>query len=357
LRKLARKILFLLNIVAALALLTAYLSVIIPPEKLAFPAFFGLAYPYILLLNIIFVITWALNFKPEVLISLIVIIIGLNHLNNYFRLGKTGRDDYDFSLMSYNIRLFNHYDTEENSEKKILEYLASEKPDILCMQEFYINGPVSEVKKRFALPVSKDYKVHSKFIRIRENSYYGIVTFTRFPVAGRGDLLHPSSASLSIYTDLVISDDTVRVYNNHLQSFKLRRMERTLLEELYTGEENQTMKELRNLSFSLKQGFVRRSQQARKVKELIDNSPYPVIVCGDFNDTPISYSYRKIRKGLNDAFVESGNGAGFTYKGKYPPNRIDYILFDDSFLSNGYKTDRIKYSDHYPVSTLLKIKN
>lgn len=356
-RKLARKILFLLNIVAALALLIAYISVIIPPEKLAFPAFFGLAYPYILLLNIIFVITWALNFKPEVLISLIVIIVGFNHLNNYFRLGKKGGDDYDFSLMSYNIRLFNHYDTQEDSEKNILEYLASEKPDILCMQEFYINGPVSEVKNRFALPVNKDYKVHSKFIRIKENSYYGIVTFTRFPVAGRGDLVHPGSASLSIFTDIVIRNDTVRVYNNHLQSFKLRRMDKTLLEELYTGEENQAVQELRNLSFSLKQGFARRSQQARKVKELIDNSPYPVIVCGDFNDTPISYSYRKIRKGLNDAFVESGNGAGFTYKGKYPPNRIDYILFDDNFLSNAYKTDRIKYSDHYPVSALLKIKN
>jgi endonuclease/exonuclease/phosphatase family metal-dependent hydrolase len=134
-------------------------------------------------------------------------------------------------------------------------------------------------------------------------------------------------------------------------------MERSLIEEIYANEENDTMKELRDLSFSLKQGFARRAEQAIVVKEHINSSPYPVIVCGDFNDTPISYSYRKIRKGLKDAFVESGSGAGFTYKGKYPPNRIDYILFDDRLSSSGYISDRVKYSDHYPITAYFRINN
>lgn len=355
--KLIRKILLILNLGAALALLLAYASVIINPGKIALPAFFGLAYPYLLLLNIIFVLIWAVSIRKEVFISIIVIGLGFNHFNNFIRFRNSETADSDLRLMSYNIRLFNHYDTDRNSEKDILDYLNANDPDILCLQEFYLNGPVSDIPRRFARPINEDYKIHTKFVHIKDNRHYGIATFTTFPIIGRGDILHPNSASLSIYTDVIIASDTFRIYNNHLQSFKLRRMERSLIEEIYANEENGTMKELRDLSFSLKQGFARRAEQAIVVKEHINSSPYPVIVCGDFNDTPISYSYRKIRKGLKDAFVESGSGAGFTYKGKYPPNRIDYILFDDRLSSSGYISDRVKYSDHYPITAYFRISN
>ncbi len=357
LKKLLRKILFVLNIIAALALLIAYASVLINPEKIALPAFFGLAYPYLLLVNIIFIIIWAINFKREVFISIIVIALGYTHLNNFIRFWNNDTGDHDFTLTSYNIRLFNHYDTQSNSEKDVIDYLKLNNPDILCLQEFYLNGPVSSVYRRFAEPINKEYNVHRKFIRIRNDRYYGITTFTTYPVIARGDILHPNSASLSIYTDIVIDTDTVRIYNNHLQSFKLRRMERSLIEEIYANDEDDTMKELRELSFSLKQGFARRAYQAKVLKEHINASPYPVIVCGDFNDTPISYTYNKIRKGLKDAFVESGRGAGFTYKGKYPSNRIDYILFDKEINSSGYTTDRVKFSDHYPITAYFKLSD
>ncbi|HCC71573.1 MAG TPA: hypothetical protein DEQ09_10555 [Bacteroidales bacterium] len=356
-KKVTRKILFPLNILVALSLLIAYSSVVISPVKIAFPAFFGLAYPYLLLVNVIFIIIWALNFRWEIIISALVIIIGLNHFNNYIRLRNNETGEYDFKLLTYNIRLFNHYDSESNSEQDIINYLRSNNPDILCLQEFYINGPVSEMKKDFIKPVNKNYYVHTKFVTIKDDRQYGIVTLTKFPIVGSGDILHPNSGSLSIYTDILIAADTFRVYNNHLQSFKLRRMEKSFLEEIYNGDQNDTMKDLRNLSFSLKKGFAQRGQQACIVKDHINSSPYPVIVCGDFNDTPISYTYRKIRKGLKDAFVESGSGAGFTYKGKYPPNRIDYILFDSRIISSGYETDRIKYSDHYPVKAYFRISD
>ena len=92
-----------------------------------------------------------------------------------------------------------------------------------------------------------------------------------------------------------------------------------------------------------------RAHQAQVVKEHIRKSPYPVIVAGDFNDTPVSYAYRKIRKGLNDSFVNSGYGAGFTYKGNYPPNRIDYILYDNALVNSNFEIIRVRYSDHYPI--------
>jgi endonuclease/exonuclease/phosphatase family metal-dependent hydrolase len=135
-------------------------------------------------------------------------------------------------------------------------------------------------------------------------------------------------------------------------------MERKFLDELTeTSDDKETLTEIKSISSSLRKGFIKRASQAKAVKARIDKSPYPVIVAGDFNDTPVSYSYRKIRKGLNDAFVSSGYGAGFTYKGNYPPNRIDYILFDDSFECRQFDISKVKYSDHYPIVAYFRKKN
>jgi endonuclease/exonuclease/phosphatase family metal-dependent hydrolase len=133
-------------------------------------------------------------------------------------------------------------------------------------------------------------------------------------------------------------------------------MERSFIDEL-TAENKETMTEVKSIGQSLKRGFVRRALQAQLVKEHVDRSPYPVIIAGDFNDTPVSYAYRKIRKGLNDSFVSSGYGAGFTYKGNYPPNRIDYILYDKSLTSTSFEIRKVKFSDHYPIIAWFRKKN
>jgi endonuclease/exonuclease/phosphatase family metal-dependent hydrolase len=153
---------------------------------------------------------------------------------------------------------------------------------------------------------------------------------------------------------VIIEKDTFRIFNNHLQSFRLKRMERSFVEEVTDPADNEALDAMKSLSLSLKKGFIRRAQQAESLKATIDKSPYPVIVAGDFNDTPVSYSYRKIRKGLNDSFVRSGYGAGFTYRGNYPPNRIDYILYDNRLESRYFEILKVRYSDHYPVEAYLR---
>ena len=342
---------------AAASLLIAYLAVHISPEKFALPAFFGLAYPYILLLNIIFLLFWSVNLKKEAIISLVVIIIGINHLNNYIQFGRNDISEHTFSLLSYNLRLFNHYEDKDGSEKEVIDYIKNEKPEIICLQEFYLDGSVQDIKKSFISKLGREYNVHIKSIYRSGRRFFGIVTITSFPVVNRGDIIHPNSSSLSIFTDIVIGTDTVRIYNNHLQSFRLRRIESSFIAEMSGADQNDIVREFRSLSSTLKQGFVQRSIQSGVLREHIENSPYPVIVCGDFNDTPVSYSYRKIRKNLKDAFVETGSGAGFTYRDKYPPNRIDYILYDPELNCSGFKIDRVKFSDHYPVSAYFRSGN
>jgi endonuclease/exonuclease/phosphatase family metal-dependent hydrolase len=345
------------NILFASGLVLSYLAVNINPDILAFPALFGLAYPYLLIVNIVFVLIWTVMLKPEALISIIVIAAGFTHFSNYLKLGKPSGDKTGtFKVQSYNVRLFNIFEGKnKNSEKKILELLRYHHADIICLQEVYITGDPEKKEQAFKAALGGRYYSHFKVIGTRAGSYYGIITLSRYPIIKKEDLIHQKSSSLSIMSDIIIGRDTVRIYNNHLQSFRLHRLERKFISEMIeTSDDKETLSELMNISSSLRQGFIKRASQAKALKARVDRSPYPVIVAGDFNDTPVSYSYRKIRKGLSDAFVSSGYGAGFTYKGNYPPNRIDYILYDGFFVCRQFEILKVRYSDHYPITAYFR---
>jgi endonuclease/exonuclease/phosphatase family metal-dependent hydrolase len=360
LRKFIYKILLGINVFFAVTLLIAYMAVHINPEDFAFPAFFGLAYPYLLLINIIISIVWTMLLRFEALISVFIIALGFTHFSNYIQLTKPGGDKTNtFKVISYNVRLFNYFENKSGatSQKKVIEYLNSQNPDIFCLQEFFVVGSPAETDAAIKKALGSKYYSHIKVFGSGKNKYYGIATYSKFPIIKKGEIVHPGSSSLSIYTDVLIKGDTFRIYNNHLQSFRLKRMERNFMDEITAAENKETIGEVKSLSRSLKKGFVKRALQAQVVKGNINRSKYPVIVVGDFNDTPVSYSYRKIRKGLNDSFVNSGYGAGFTYRGNYPPNRIDYILYDNSLVNSFFEIKKVKYSDHYPIVAYFRKKN
>jgi len=359
LRKLLYKILLGVNAFFAFTLLMSYLAVHINPDDFALPAFFGLSYPYLLLINIILSVIWAMLLRFEALISVFVIALGFTHFLNYIQISKPkGEKTGSFKVMSYNVRLFNYFESKNgaNSQKQVLAFIKAQNPDILCLQEFFVTGNPAEAEAAVKAALGGKVYSHLKIMGSGKNKYYGIATFSRYPIIRRGEIIHPSSSSLTIYTDVLVQKDTFRIYNNHLQSFRLKRMELSFIEEIMS-ENLETFGEVKSLSMSLKKGFVRRALQAQLVKEHINRSKYPVIVAGDFNDTPVSYAYRKIRKGLNDSFVNSGYGAGFTYKGNYPANRIDYILYDDALTNSFFEIKKVKYSDHYPITAYFRKKN
>jgi endonuclease/exonuclease/phosphatase family metal-dependent hydrolase len=350
-RAIVRKLLVTVNILLAGGLLLSYLSVHISPVSFVLPAYFGLLYPYLLILNIVIAIIWAVNLKPFVLISVVAIAAGFNHHRDYIRLFRPeSTGSYDFTLKSYNVRLFNHYEGPETktTENDIVAFIAETGPDILCMQEYYVRGSGEELRRQFSKVMGESTESHIKLLGKGRDRFYGIATFSKYPVINRGEIIHPNSASLTIYTDVVIGIDTVRIFNNHLQTFRLKTIERSFFEEI-TDRNTLQASGIMGYPAALREGFVRRADQAEVLKAFIDHSPYKVIVTGDFNDMPVSYSYRKIKKGLTDSFVASGYGAGYTYKGPYPPNRIDYILHDRGMSSAFFSILKVKYSDHYPV--------
>lgn len=359
-KRILYKIFLGVNIFFALTLLISYLAVHLSPGTVALPALFGLAYPYLLLVNIIIIIVWIALLRFEALISVAVIALGFNHFSNYIKFRRPSADKSNtFKVVSYNVRLFNYYETKNGvySVKRVIDFLKAQNPDIICLQEFFILGTPSLEENDIINRLGGNYNSHMRLIKIGRNRYYGIITLTKFPIIARGEIAHGSSSSLSIYSDIVVKKDTFRVFNNHLQSFMLKRMNKSFIEEMATSEDKETVDEVKYLSKNLKNGFARRSMQAELVKSYVNKSPYPVIVAGDFNDTPVSYTYGTIRRGLNDAFVTSGYGAGFTYRGNYPPNRIDYILYDKNLSSTYFEIKRIRYSDHYPIIAYFRNKN
>ncbi len=188
-----------------------------------------------------------------------------------------------------------------------------------------------------------DYTVSNR----RRN--YGIATFSRYPIINKGSVPLEDRLSICIYSDILMDKDTFRVYNCHLQSIHLNDKHYQFMDSLKLRYDNQQMADIKDISFRLRDAFIKRAAQADIIAAHISSCPHPVIICGDFNDTPVSYTYRTIRDGLQDAFSESGWGLGRTYNGKFPSFRIDYILHSGSMEALFFTREKVKLSDHFPI--------
>jgi len=179
---------------------------------------------------------------------------------------------------------------------------------------------------------------------------------TSYPIVNMFEIRFESSGNMAIYTDVLIGNDTIRVFNVHLQSYGID-PDRYSIVDTPGLDEKKDIKEVKDMAGKLKRAFQMRATQVWKIRNQIDNSPYPVIICGDFNDTPMSYAYQTLRKNLKDAFITSGKGVGRTYVGKLPSFRIDNIFYSNNFQSYNFKTYDFKMSDHLPISCDLVIKD
>ena len=367
-KRFINRLFFYVNILAGIALLFSYLSTYISPAKIWVLAFFGLAYPYILLVNIAFMLVWMLRFKKEFLLSFLLVLIGINHLNNFLplRLGKTNTKGYikegpdQIKILSYNVRLFNIYEwlSDPGTNRDILNFIRSEHPDVICLQEFYTSPKKNyqpQKIKQFFSETPYNY-IHYSF-KNGKNSGYGIATYSRYPIVNQGTIGFPKTSNDAIFTDIVIKKDTIRIYNNHLQSVQLQKRNYSFLDTIKFRYDDEQLKEIKDISVRLKTAYIKRSSQVDAISKHIKSSAFPVIVCGDFNDTPVSYSYRKMRKGLKDAFISAGQGTGSTYQGIFPYFRIDYIFHDNHFKPLLFERVETQLSDHYPILCIFELQD
>jgi len=364
------KILLLINAGFALLLLLSYLAPYISPGLFWPMAFMGLAYPAFLFINIAFIGLWLIFRRWYFLASLLVILVGFHHVGNLFQWNNTSKSlpeqGLNLKVLSYNVRNFDLYNYGPGwtlnfvNRNKIYDYLTREDYDIIFFQEF-----VHDRKGQF-----KTLDTLSAFLRARhahfeytrsskDVNFFGLATFSAYPIVNKGKILFQTGAgNLCIYTDLKIGYDTIRVYNLHFESIGLSEEDHMFVENMINivqgGEEQKFGEHGRRIIARLQRAYVSRAAQAEAVAEHISQSPYPVILGGDFNDTPSSYVYRKMSPNLHDAF-RSGRGMGRTYIGAIPSFRIDYIMHSSEFKAFNYHSGSEEYSDHFPVSVVLNL--
>jgi endonuclease/exonuclease/phosphatase family metal-dependent hydrolase len=339
-------------------MLTMYFS----PAEIHILTFLGFLFPALWLINLIFLIIHALRRSKRLFIPLLVLALTFNQWTNNFQLSGTdgpSQVNQPVKIMTYNSRMFDFYNWSglPNTPDAIFDFIKKEDPDILCIQEYF----TSERKEAFypSHIVARLRNLRFRHIEYSHNNKrgtgYGIATFSKFPVINKGSLPFDSSQNMSIFTDINVSGSIVRVFNNHLESIGFKEHDYNLIESLKFEMDKKQRQGIQQIAQKMTRAFKQRSNQAEILSRHINNSPHPVIVCGDFNDTPTSYVYRKMRGDLKDAFRESGSGLGSTYNGRLPSLRIDYIFHENEFKSYRFKRHKIDYSDHFPISTLLEL--
>lgn len=355
----------LLNSLAVLLLLLSYLSVYINPKNFSIIAFFGLGYPIILGINLLFIILWFFLKLKYCLISILFILLGWNHLGRLVQFNSSHEITEAASqikMLSYNIQNFVKENTSttkyiESSEiqQEITKFIKEQKADIICLQELlydkedFLQFP-DQLGQRFNCPNS----FHRNYYPNRKNKIDALVILTKYPVIDNGYFEYLEK-TIGIYCDLLINSDTIRLYNLHLASIHFRREEYDFITDI-TKQQNQEKFKANTLKIISKMNtaFIKRGNQTNLLTEHISQSPYPVIICGDFNDTPSSFAYRELSKNLKDAFVEGGKGFGITYAGEnFPAFRIDYIFHDIKYTARNFQKHNIPFSDHYPISCSL----
>jgi len=358
------KLFLFLNALAVIPLLGSYLAAYVPPENFWPIAFLGLVYPALIIINLLFIIFWLFLLRKYFLISLVAILIGWSHIGAHLRFNSRVNADSlcgKIKIMSYNVRLFDLYNWKDSKSKatrdKIFDLIYSESPDILCIQEFY-GGDKRHFNVLDTLLSFQNAKYcHVSYIKGKRSDLpVGIAIFSKYPIVRNQEVTYQNSKdNFCIYSDVLIGHDTVRVINTHLESIRLGREDYLFVSDLASNrtENHDISLGSKKIFGKMRSAYIKRAEQVRSVRKEIDQSPFPVILCGDFNDTPSSYVYHKIEQKLNDAFVEAGSGMGKSYAGVIPLFRIDYIFHDTSFVAHNFKTLDAELSDHYPITTLL----
>ncbi len=346
-----------LTIVSLAALLLAYLAPFVHPGSAWILPFFGLSYPILFFLTLLFLIYWTIRRSKWALIILGVLLLGFNYHLRLIAIGAENGTDPNattsLKVLSNNVRILDLYDPDPQQKfatrDSIFQYAVRSEADVVCFQEFYQKDQPTDFRTtdRFA----KDYNAvdyHERFAyKPAGRQHFGIILFSRHPIIARGDVIFNSeddkNFNFCIFADIVKNQDTFRVYNVHLQSVKISAME----------QENDYSSMAGRLIDKLRIAYPKRADQALRIAEHIQSSPYPVIVCGDFNDTPVSYVYNQFTDKLNDAFLECGSGIGGTYVGKIPAGRIDYIFHSPELTSSDFIIQKHPFSDHRAIECIL----
>ena len=349
-----------LSIGVAALLVLAYFAPRVSPLDSVWFAYLGLIAPFLYVANLVLLLCWTVCWRRIAIVLGVVALLGIGKVPRYFRPTWARTVHYQrpigsLRILSYNVEGFFGRDSlgeRENQLSAIADFIRKADPDVFCMQEFELNR------------INPRYRCDSLFGAWKHNVFFftsgsaeangrGLAIYSKYPLIRRGGIHYPKSANASMWVDMIVHRDTVRIYNNHMQSTQVNAEDRD-----YLGGRADTIDDerVKDILRKLGRNFKVRAAQADSVAAYIHDGTPRVIVCGDFNDTPMSYTYRKMRGRLVDAFCRKGRGAVYTYRGLLELFRIDYLFHSRDFVTLYYDPSTARLSDHNPVVVDLKLK-
>ena len=340
------KIMFYINTVVTVLTFIAYVLPFLAPKTFPVLSVLTLVLPFFLILNGLFFLYWLLQLRKRMFISGMVLLIGITFINKFYKFSTKDftESENDFVVMSYNVRLFNLFDwiTDKDVKQEIKTFFNDKDPDILCIQEYSETANID-------LRVYPHRYIFMQGDKIRT----GLAIFSRFPILNQGNLVFPKSNNNAIFVDIKKGKDIIRIYNMQLQSIKISPDVNEISENINEMNKQKSQKLVNRISIAFRQ----QQQQAEIIRDHKNECSYPIIICGDINNSAFSYVYRSVKGNLNDAFEESGVGFGKTYNFKYYPVRIDYILTDPAIKVKSFENfSKFDNSDHYPVMARLSME-
>lgn len=356
-------VLVLLHILISACLLAAVLAVFIPVSLLPIPTWFSVVFEWMLIaeLTVGFLLLFTKHRRWTWLTLLMLVLSAapvtytVSHGSLFFPKRELPNS---FTLMSYNVRRMD--EGRKADKNRIIQYILSTQPDIVCMQEV----EVFKSDKRLTLQELREALSCYPYTYFDFKSYnrrhqFGAAVFSRYPLIDKHTLHYESRGNITCVCDIVLPTDTIRLYNTHLESNNLQPKDLTI-----STSTEQTQSTVTQTNAKLTSAAQIRATQAKILRSDADRSPYPVLIAGDMNTTPASYTYRIVQRGLRDAFLESSDGhLGHSFVIRPNPHskitwpgvgvRIDYVLHSPELSASDFEIPHVDYSDHYPVITTI----
>lgn len=351
-------VILIISVVATTTLLVIFVSRFFEPDKLWYFSLVGLITPIIYLVTIAVSLYWIIRWRWKMFIfTAIFVALGWPYVSLYYKIkvGKSyGEPRYErgnTKILSYNIRYLRDDEWLAPTTDSIVDFIRRENPDIICFQEY----PVKTEEK------DRGFELLSKYNRteIRSLTDDGVICFTKYKIIRTDSISGFCGTGKGLWADLKIHNDTVRLFNIHLQTTSIKPADRDYIsnKEFLQSADSGRVSKFADMAQRLYENSHMRSHQVDAIRHNIEHCPYPVIICGDFNDVPMSYTYRTIASKLTDTFSEQGEGYAHTFRGFFDLLRIDYILVSKQFRTLSYQVFPLKYSDHYPVMARVILRN
>jgi endonuclease/exonuclease/phosphatase family metal-dependent hydrolase len=343
-----------LNLWVVFFTLLAYAAPYISPAKVSLFLFFGLAFPWLLLANVIFILLWSVSQMRFWWFSTVTLLVGWTHLTavfgvNFWKNTEGGiKTENTVRVLTYNVAEFVvPYNKDKFAARNALNgFFKAQNADIICLQEGEEFNDNAMARIATSFPVLSSYPYQS---RQQGNQ---IVIYSRFPIINEGKLEGEKTGNGCNFADVQIGINKIRVFSLHLTSNKVSGMANDLAKKGEISDDDSWLEIGRMLKRVRRTGILH-TREAEYIASNIQQSPYPVIVCGDFNEIPVSYAYKTLSRGLSDAFQESAFGFSSTYNGRIPALKIDNILMSSTIEARDCQIYNVKYSDHYPMTADL----